>query len=330
MATLLDIKNKVRRITKMPSTNQLSDANLLVYINTFLTEDLPNTIQVFDLNKTIKFATTPYVDTYSTTTGNFDLNLKNFKDYIISIDQPIFSSGDKIFFSQSPDEFYNIYPKNKLSGTIGTGDGATVNFTYTLPNKVLHNSVIIGTLNAAGEALIVRDLPNTDSFGREANAGTLRDQANNNLGTIDYLTGEIDVTFGAAPKDSESITYEFDAYSYSQPEGMLYYDNKLTLRPVPNQVYEIEFQARIRPDALVNNTDTPLIESWWQYIAYGAAKKIFEDLSNMEGVQMIMPEFERQRDLVCTKSDLIRYKEAPGTIFNTIVTPYPYNWYYHG
>jgi len=330
MATLLDIKNKVRRITKMATTTQLSDAELLVYINTFLTEDLPSRIQTFDLNKTIKFATTPYVDVYTTTTGNFDLNLKDFKDVIISLERPVYVSGDEIFLSQSPNEFYNIYPMNKLHGEIGTGDGVTLVFTYTLPNKVLHNSVIIGTLNAIGEAIIIRDLPNIDSFGREKNVGTLRDQGNNNVGNIDYLTGEIDITYGGAPKDGEAITYEFDAYSYSQPEAMLYYDNKLTLRPVPDQVYEVQFQARTKPDALVNDIDYPLIKEWWQYIALGAAKKILEDLSNYEAIQNLMPEFEKQESLVTTKSDLIRGKEAPATIFNTVMTPDPYGWYYRG
>ena len=330
MSTLLDIKNKVRRLTKMPTDTQITDAELLVYINTFLTQDLPNRIQTFDLERSVRFATTPYVDAYSTTTGDFVLNLKDFKDIYIALDRPVFVSGDQIFFTQSPNEFYNLYPENKLHGEIGTGDGVETNFTYTLPHKILHRSLILGTLNAGGEALIVYDLPNTDAFGREANQGTLRDQASNNLGTINYLTGEIDVTFGAAPADGEVITYEFDAFSSSKPEAMLFYDNKLILRPVPDQVYEVKFQIRKAPDALEDNADTPPIKAWWQYIAYGAAKKIFEDLSNMEAVQNIMSEFERQESLVMTKSDLVRSKQAPGTIFNTVLLPNPYGWYYHG
>jgi len=330
MATLLNIKNKVRRITKMPTDTQISDADLLLYINTFLTEDLPNRIQTFDLNKTIKFATTPYVDAYKTTTGNFDLNLKDFKDMVISMDQPIYVSGHQIFFTQSPEEFYAIYPMNKLHGEIGIGDGVTTAFTYTLPNKVLHNSVIIGTLNANGEALIVRDSPETDAFGREANTGDMLDQAGTDIGDINYLTGVLDVTFGAPPAANEKITYEFDAFSYSQPEAMLFYDNTLTLRPVPDEVYEVQFNARIKPDALVNNDDTPPIESWWQYIALGAAKKIFEDLSNFEAIQNMMAEFEYQESLVMTKSDLARSKQAPATLFNSVTWSNPYGWYYHG
>jgi hypothetical protein len=199
-----------------------------------------------------------------------------------------------------------------------------------LPNKVLHNSVIIGTLNANGEALIVRDVPIVDAFGRESKKGNMLDQAGNDIGDIDYLTGVLDVTFGVAPADGENITYEFEAFSDSQPEGILFFDNTLTLRPVPDEVYEVQFQARVTPDPLVNDVDTPPVKAWWQYIALGAAKKIFEDLSNYEAIQNITGEFQHQESLIMTKSDLARSKQAPATMFNTVVLSNPYGWYYNG
>ncbi len=60
---------------------------------------------------------------------------------------------------------------------------------------------------------------------------------------------------------------------------------------------------------------SPVLKEWWQYIAYGAAKKIFEDRMEMESVQMIMPEFKTQERL-CLRRTLVQYaNERTATIY---------------
>jgi len=46
----------------------------------------------------------------------------------------------------------------------------------------------------------------------------------------------------------------------------------------------------------------PEISEWWQYIAYGAAKKVFEDRMDLESVQLIEPEFREQETLVLRRT----------------------------
>jgi len=329
MATFEKIKEKVRKLTKSPSTTQLSEDSLKEYINNFYLYDFPQIVQTTDLFKNISFSTTPNVDSYSTTIGDFLLNLKNFKDFVIMTDQPVFLAGREIRLFQDPQDFYNHYRQVKTLGSIGTGDGIITNFTYNLPTTVLHNSVLIGSLNAAGEALIVKDLPNTDTYGREANAGTMRDNANNNVGTINYLTGAIDITFGAAPAAGADITYELFPFQATIPDGILFFDNTFTLRPVPDKVYEVELKVRVQPTEFDNNADLPIVEQWSDYIAYGASKKIFEDRSDMESVNSIMPEFERQQILVMRKTNLNKSKERTSTIF-TGAENLTDTWFYFG
>lgn len=329
MSTLANIKDKVRKLTKNYSVTQLSDANLLSYINDFYLYDFPQIVETSDLRKNISFSTTPYVDTYSTTAGDFIYNLKDFKDFVIVTDQPVYLSGTQIQLFQDPAEFYQVYSSTKRQGTFGTGDGATTNFTGTLPPYILHNSVLIGGLNANGEALIAKDSPNVDAYGREASTGVMRDNDNDNIGNINYVTGAVDITFDVAPGNGNVVTYEYYQFNPTTPDGILLFDNKLTLRPVPDKVYEVKLQVRIQPTAFVNDADTPLIKQWWQFIAYGTAKKILEDRSDLETVNRIMPEYDRQKIMVMRKTRLNKSKDRTSTIFthSQNVTD---TWYYYG
>ena len=55
MANLADIQKKVRRITRSPSTSQLSDADLNEYINNFLMYDFPEHLRLFTFRKVLSF-----------------------------------------------------------------------------------------------------------------------------------------------------------------------------------------------------------------------------------------------------------------------------------
>ena len=315
MPTLAEIKTKVRLLTQNPSTTQISDALLVDYINTFYLQDFPQIIQTTDLCKNISFNTTPNLSTYSTTDGAFGFNLFNYKNIAIVTDQPVYLAGREIRLYKDPKNFYDNYNQEKTLGSIGTGDGATTNFTYTLPSKILHKSVLIGTTNNLNEAMIARDFPSVDVYGREAFIGDMFNNASINIGAIDYLSGELDITFLQAPDDGADITYELFKYQASRPTGILFFDNKFTLRPVPDKVYEVKLQIREQPTILINDTDSPVIGEWWQYIAYGAAKKIFEDRADSEGVNRITPEFNRQKILVMRKTNLNKSSDRTATIF---------------
>jgi len=316
MSTLLDIRNKVRLLTKRPNTSQISDASILGYINTFYLYDFPQMVQTSDLFKNISFTTTPNVASYSTTAGNFILNLKDFKDFVVMTDRPIYLAGRQLRMYQYPENFYNYYRERKTLGSIGSGNGIATAFTYSLPTDVLQGSVVIGALDLNNDAMIARDVPTTDGYGRISSIiGEMRDNADNNIGNINYLTGVINITFPLAPAAGQAITYECFSYKPTIPNAVLFFDNTFTFRPVPDKVYEVKLQVRVQPTAFVNDADTPLIKEWWQLIAYGAAKKILEDSSDHETVARIMPEYDRQKVFVMRKTHLNKSKDRTSTIF---------------
>ena len=81
------------------------------------------------------------------------------------------------------------------------------------------------------------------------------------------------MTFPNAPAAGAAINIQSVPVQYSIPMAILYYSNQFVLRPVPNQPYKITFNTFQRPTALLDNNQYPELEEYWQYIAYGAAKK---------------------------------------------------------
>jgi len=70
-----------------------------------------------------------------------------------------------------------------------------------------------------------------------------------------------------------------------------------------------------RPSELLASNQMPELAEWWQYIAYGAAKKIFEDRMDLESVQLIIPEFKKQEDLILRRTIKQYSNERSSTIY---------------
>jgi hypothetical protein len=87
------------------------------------------------------------------------------------------------------------------------------------------------------------------------------------------------------------------------------------LRPIPDIPYKVEVEVEVRPTELLSNTDAPKIAQWWQYISYGAAKKVFEDRLDQDSIQLIMPEYKQQELLVLRATLMQMSNERSNTIF---------------
>ena len=122
---------------------------------------------------------------------------------------------------------------------------------------------------------------------------------------INYSTGQFAVNFVTPPILGQAINSQTVPTIPSRPFSMLYYNNTITLRPVPDQPYAINFEVEARPTQLFNTTSVPQLEELWQLIAYGSCKKIFEDRMDTESIQAIMPEYEEQMAL-CLRRTLVQ------------------------
>ena len=320
LADLDTIRTKVRRLTRSPSTAQLSDADIDQYINTFVVFDMPEHLRLFDLRTTLTFYTEPFIETYATNTTDPTSPLYDFKNKYISIHEPCYIAGYQQFYSQSREQFYGIYPLVNSIQKIAQGDGIQTNFMGTLPfgqstttpmtgPHIMQNYVTFTSVGNGGLALTVTDVPLTTEFGNLV--GDIAAGVN----TIDYLTGTYDVTFDYPPAAGVAVTAEYIPYQAALPQAVLYYQNKFIVRPVPDQSYPVNLEAYIVPTEFIINTQNPDISQWWQYIAYGASKKVFEDRMDTESVQQIMPEFKTQERLVQRKTIVQYTNERTATIY---------------
>jgi hypothetical protein len=342
-STLQAIQTKVRRLTRSPSQAQLTDADLQNYINTFVVYDFPEHLRTFNLRTTFNFVCNAYQDVYPTDIESFvgvtTNPLYDFQNKYLTVHPPFYIAGYQSFYTQNRESFYGIYPFITNIYSIGSfGNGITTTFTGTVANAAggsvfLQNNVLFSSVGTNGAGLALQDFPITDSTtgnlsilgnlyvpGTQPNAPITSGafDPNNN---INYVTGQFTITFPAAPRAGQAINSQTVQTLVSLPQAICYYDNKFILRPVPDQPYSINFEAYVSPTYLMQTTDEPALKEWWQYIAYGASKKIFEDRMDMDSVQMIMPEFKKQEALCLRRTIVQLTNERVSTIYTQQTDP---------
>lgn len=339
--TLDAIQIKVRRLTRSPSTSQLTDADLQNYINTFVVYDFPEHLRMFNLRSTYTFVCNPFQDAYPTDVDSFagvtTNPLYDFQNKYISVHNPVYIAGYDSFYTQSREQFYGIYPfTNSIQSTQIMGNGITQSFSGNLQTLLgavgggavlLKRNVLFSAIGTNGDGLALADVPLVSLVtGYETVEGNLYTPQTqpaippttadfDATNYINYVTGEFTITFNAPPAANTPINIQSVPSVVALPQAMLYYDNTFYLRPIPDQPYNINFEVYQRPTWLMETSSNPALNEWWQYIAYGAAKKIFEDRMDMDSVQMIMPEFKKQETL-CLRRTLVQYSnERTATIY---------------
>lgn len=318
-STLANIQTKVRRLTRTPSQNQMTDAELNNYINTFVLYDFPEHLRMFSLRTNLTFYCQPYIDIYTTNTTNPDDPLYNFSQKYISIHEPVFIAGYQVFYSQSQEQFNGIYPIISNIASIGVaGDGLTANFAGMLSQSaipIMQNRVLFSSVDINNNGIALVDEPQSASIGNlydsnDIPTGPLR-------GRINYITGAYTLNFDPTtpPGVNAAINSQTVPYVPNRPQALMFYQNTFTLRPIPDQPYRIDMETYIRPAELLATNQMPELSEWWQYIAYGASKKVFEDRMDMDSVNMIMPEFKRQESLILRRAIVQQTNERVATIY---------------
>lgn len=353
--TLLQIQQKVRRLTRSPSTQQLTDQDLNNYINTFVVYDFPEHLRTFNLRSTFTFYTNPGQDVYNTDEASFagaiNNPLYNFQNLYLSISDPVYIGGYQQIFLQSRAQFYGIYPLLNSISMVGSGNGTTGPFAgvinsqqafipsnnFTQQISLLQNNVTFSATSTLvpsgaiiGETLV--DVPLVDpNTGFKTNLGNLYDpnsalyqQALMNPPTtaqlnpnnnINYLTGAFVITFTNNTTFGTPINASSVPQSLAIPQALLFYANQFILRPVPDQAYPVNIEVFQRPTALLSNNQAPELEEYWQYIALGCAIKIFQDRMDMDSVQKIMPEYQVQESLVLRRTIVQNTTQRTASIY---------------
>ena len=71
----------------------------------------------------------------------------------------------------------------------------------------------------------------------------------------------------------------------------------------------------IQPTELLSLGQTPELEEWWQYIAWQASKKVFEDRMDYDSINLIMPSLKEQEMLINRRTIVQQTSQRTSTIY---------------
>lgn len=342
--TLQSIITKVRKVTARPSTAQISDAEIINYINTFYVYDMPAHLKLISLRYNYEFVTTANVCVY-------DFPTDTYLDAL----PPVYIGGYQSYMTQSRQNFFRINPQlNFLQQSVYTGDGTdgsggtytgqfltnlpiipgfkpnppgaySLSATTDIPAKFLNWTVLVsalGTPNATSGIAPSISLVD-DGQGNLFDVTDTSTVPASRRGTINYVTGAITITnFIAAIPTGNAINVQYVPYVASRPQEAMFFQDQIILYPVPDQAYTVSFEAYKYPisfavDAAGNYDGTlhPQLNEWWQLLAYGAADKIFADNSDFENMAKYRPLLDEQMNLVLRRTLVQQTADRTATIY---------------
>lgn len=186
------------------------------------------------------------------------------------------------------------------------------NFSQSMiPSRV--QNILITASNTLGSTLNVTDDGNGNLIG-------------DGIGTIDYSTGEISIIFNTPVAQGIPIQIQYNPMvnQMAIPQSILYFQNQFTLRPVPDKGYTIEMVAYRQPSqALLGSTDSdapnlqgvPELTEWWELLAVGAAKKIYEDKLDTDGMMIMDKMLQERYEVAETRTYAQLGKQSMSTLF---------------
>jgi hypothetical protein len=139
-------------------------------------------------------------------------------------------------------------------------------------------------------------------------------------GTVNYVTTQIDLNLPVSLMPGTQLNIWAATYNPGRPYNLLYWNNEITIRPVPDNVYLVEVESFLTPSQFMMTTDHPTLNQWGQYIAYGAACEILRDRQDMDGVANLQEGFKRQEALVLERQAVEEITIPNITLFNSTNT----------
>lgn len=341
-STLQTIRNKVRRITGRPSNTSITDSQINEYINTFYIYDFPEHLRLQNLRVNWQFLTQANIAVYDFPT-----------DHFLTVMPPIYIAGYQSYLTQSRENFFRINPAlNYLQQSVATGNGTTGPYTiqlangnilrgfkqnppgaysgystYTPTNPFFAGNLIWNVMLSGTDALGVSVSIVDDGLGNLWDPTQNIDSTSIPLGTIDYATGAITTSFPTAIGTGNAINAQYVPYVPSRPMSACFYQDQISVYPIPDQAYTVSFECYKYPTALLQDGDSPQLAEWWQALAYGAADKIFTDNGDMENASKYRPLLDEQLRLVLRRSLVQQSSERTATIYteqNTSQQQWPF------
>jgi hypothetical protein len=142
--------------------------------------------------------------------------------------------------------------------------------------------------------------------------------------TINYQTGQITgLTFAEPIPQGTPIQIQYNPKQFSIPLAIMFYQNQFTLCPTPDKGYTIELTCYRQPIQALLASDmsgNPELSEWWEILAVGAAKKIFEERLDSDGVMFIDKMLKERYDIIETRTYAQIGQERISTLYTDQLT----------
>jgi len=273
---LSNIRNEVRQLTGRLSSNELSTQEIDTEINNYYQFIFPAEVKLEREHVYYEFETVANQQEYDLPNSTYT-----------NVEPPFYLDLMPLLYYQDPTLYFGENPEQISRQTPWTGDGTTTNFSTTVQFPQI----------LAGSVLVTDNTENFNDDGNGVLVGTL-----GGTGTVNYLTGEIDVNFFTAPADGQIIYLSFEQIMPGRPTAVLNYDNKFRFYPVPDTVYRARIKAYKIPEPLTQATDTPTLEEWGLCIAYGASRNIVMKFGEMERYAELTLNYKEQVSYILTRT----------------------------
>lgn len=342
--TVAAIRSEARDYIGISSNQLLPDAVLDQEINYIYTSYIPESIKLDQLRDVYVFYTLPYVDLYPIDVNKY----QSFRD-------PVYIDGLRASYYKDRGTFYGWWPNVRTYLQPVFGDGVTTIFNFTLtPTPICRTTFMASTTDATGFQLIC-----ADDGGRQQLFGNLlqveRDSVgnmtppfpdtsplpptplpnppyNNVLGQINYITGAVNITWPTPPAAGVPIRVNFFTASTGRPTSVLYWNNQITVRPIPKFSHKIELETYRTPLQMLNETDKPFLHNLKRFLSLGVAVNVLSRIGDNDRKLQLMPEFEAAQGRVLERQANEEIGQANATIFNQqgpYANAYPYGGYWY-
>lgn len=204
-----------------------------------------------------------------------------------------------------------------IAGIMATGENQdpplTDMFLTNIPVTSVDSAFFITSLDETGASVVVQDsgqflssnvncgllmVPGPAPFGNQTLNGGYSEISN----TVNYLTGQVHVTFPVAIPEGNQINVQCFFFQTGLPRSILFYNNVLTIRSAPDRQYLVEIDAYLTPAAFLSSDQAIPYGYMCEYIARGAARKILSDTGDWEQFDRYEPLFIEQEQLVWKRS----------------------------
>lgn len=340
---------KTRKLTGSSNSFQTTDLYIVQQMHSFYSYDLPAKFRSLKLKDVYTFTTNVGQDVYP---FNSELYITvNQPCYCAKREIRLFTDPWSFYGANfNWQQFTNFATGNGTAGpyagnttafplisSVNNDPGTQANpnlfFTQGRVQNILITANVIGA-NGVGETQNVTDdgqgnliqiFQTSNSTNQEYGWTYFRQYASATplvpgAATINYQTGAITGLEFALPIPAGTpISIQYNPKQFQIPLAIMFYQNQFTLCPTPDQGYTIELTCYRQPIQALIASDmagNPELSEWWEILAVGAAKKIFENRLDSDGVIFIDKMLKERYDVIETRT----YAQIGQQRINTLYT----------